>query len=80
MAYFLLHDQRQISSVGGRVQFRPSWVSGDDHPRMDHPRDPAEDAQQDVQGDLCGAAVFGDDGQWGEKDGFEMGTWSIERM
>jgi hypothetical protein len=47
---------------------------------MDYPGDPAEDAQQDVQGDLRGAAVFGDDGQWGEKDGFEMGTWSIERM
>jgi hypothetical protein len=46
---------------------------------MDHPGDPAEDAQQDVQGDLCGAAVFGDDGQWGEKDGFKMGTWPIER-
>jgi len=47
---------------------------------MDHPGDPAEDAQQDVQGDLRGAAVFGDDGQRGEKDGFGMGTWSIERM
>jgi hypothetical protein len=38
---------------------------------MDHPGNPAEDAQQDVQGDLRGAAVFGDDGQWGEEDGYK---------
>jgi hypothetical protein len=45
---------------------------------MDHPGNPAEDAQQDVQGDLRGAAVFGDDGQWGEEDGYKWSTRSIE--
>lgn len=45
---------------------------------MDHPWDPTDDAQQDAQGDLCGAAVFGDDGQWGDEDGYKSSTRLIE--